>query len=89
MLLVLGNDCLRCMDGLSQHFTIQHESPDAVVVFAKTFPSLSSQTDPGPGVDLLPVLVASLRGEDPALHRFLRQGEGTVACEGCATVGHP
>lgn len=72
--MVLGNGFLRSIDrlGLSQHFPIQHESPDAVAAFAKTFPSLSSQTDPVPGVDLVWVLV-SLTGEDPAFHRFLWQ----------------
>lgn len=51
----------------------KHESPDVVVVFAKTSPSPSSQRDPVPGVDLVSVLAASLRGEGPALHRLLCQ----------------
>lgn len=60
--------------GLAFHGISQsNRSPDVVVAFAKTFPSLSSQTDPVPGGDLVWVLVVSLRGECPALHRFLWQ----------------
>lgn len=93
ILLVLGNGFLRSIDrlGLSQHFPIQHESPDAVAAFAKTFPSLSSQTDPVPGVDLVWVLV-SLTGEDPAFHRFLWQRGRHCGlwrlCNSGASLGH-
>lgn len=62
--------------GLAFHSISQSNmSPDVVAVFAKTFPSLSSQTDPVPGVDLVWVLVVSLRGECPALHMSLWQRE--------------
>lgn len=57
ILLVLGNGCLRCMEGLglSQHFTIQHDSPDVVVVFAKIFlPSAANRSSPRSGFGFSP-----------------------------------
>lgn len=91
ILLVLGNGCLRYMDGLglSQHFTIQHDTPDVVVVFAKIFlPSAAKQTQCQEWIWFQSLLCPS---EVKVLHTtgFCGRGECPVACEGCATVGRP